>query len=342
MPAATCPCCTIAIFVEAPADWLSCPKCAHRWRTNGATAEPGYYQGLISRNDTSAPWFARKLAERTEALQLLISPKAGRVLEIGCAEGLLGAHLKAKRDICYDGIELSRDAAVAANRLDHVFKVPAAEVSAPAYDLIASFHVLEHITDVAAEIRSWLRLLGSEGRVLIEVPNRAGHPLLVQDANREHLHQFCIASLACLLERCGLDIDQITRGHRESPVYPDSLRVIARLNATPAKRRERLLASFAERLSDPFAIYGIGGDFENYILPLLDDLPVVALLDSAPEKQGRKIAGRRIEAYAESTHGGIPLLISSIRFGVDIRLHLQGLGIEEHLIVGLEEIYDPS
>lgn len=304
--------------------------------------EIGYYQALVSRNDTSAPWFERKLFERMKALQTFIAEGARRVLEIGCAEGLLGAALKSTQEICYDGIELSRDATAAAERLDHVFTIPAVEVNSPLYDLITSFHVLEHIQDVATEVRSWIRLLAGDGSLLIEVPHRAGHPLLLHDANREHLHQFSVASIACLLERCGLDIEQISRSHRESPVYPDSLRVTARSTISQANRTERLRARFIERLGGPFAIYGIGGDFENYILPLLEDLPIIALLDSSPEKQGREFAGRRIEAYTAGIHGGIPLLVSSIRFSAEIRQHLHNLGIPEHLIVGLEEIYDPS
>lgn len=342
MRATNCPCCAAFTQVRMPADYQSCPSCTHRWRTNTVVEEPGYYQAQRSRNDTAAPWFKHKLAERSAALEGLITSEVKRVLEIGCAEGLLGARIKATRPICYDGIELSQDATVAAGCLDHIFTVPAAQLNVPTYDLIVSFHVLEHIADVTAEIHSWLRLLSSEGRVLVEIPNRAGHPLLEEDANREHLHQFGVASIACLLERCGLDIEQITRGHCESPVYPDSLRIIARRNLTALERREQLLTRFTERLCGPFAIYGIGGDFENYILPLLEDLPVLALLDSSPAKQGRVIAGRQIEAYVGGTHGGIPLLVSSIRFGADIRQHLCDQGIPEHLIIGLEEIYDPS
>lgn len=327
---------------EHHAGWQTCPACNHRWRINAPATENSYYQSQLSRNDTDAPWFERKLLERTAALQTFIANGARRVLEIGCAEGLLGASLKSRHEIRCDGIELSRDAAAAARHLDHIFTTPAAEVNSLPYDLIASFHVLEHIQDIAAEVHSWLRLLAYQGSLLIEVPHHAGHPLLLHDTNREHLHQFSIASIACLLERCGLDIVSITRGHHESPVYPDSLRVSARHTVTPAKRTERLCACFVERLGGPFAIYGIGGDFENYILPLLKDLPVVALLDSSPEKQGCEVAGRRIEAYAIEAHGGIPLLVSSIRFGAEIRRHLGKLGIPEHLIVGLEEIYDPS
>ena len=341
MPA-DCPCCQTSTNTPEHADWVTCPVCEHRWRPNSTTTEIGYYQSLVARNDTSTPWFKRKLAARTGTLQFFIDKGAQRILEIGCAEGLLGACLKSTQAICYDGIELSRDAAVAAAHLDNVFTIPASALNSPLYDLIISFHVLEHIGDIAAEVHSWLRLLGSEGVILIEVPNRAGHPLLMHDANREHLHQFSLASVACLLQRCGLEVEQISGGHHESPVYPDSLRIIAHRNVTSLTRRQRLLANFNARLGGSFAIYGIGGDFENYILPLLQDLPVIALLDSAPEKQGREVAGHRIATYAACTHGGTPILISSIRFCADIRRHLRSMDIPEHLIVGLDEIYELS
>lgn len=339
MTTALCPCCSAAAPLPATG-WRRCPHCGHRWRADPPPQTANYYQSLISRNDTEALWCEDKLRERASAVRRLVGPDGSRVLEVGCAEGLLGARVKAVRPLCYDGIELSRDALAAAARLDQVFPAPAANLSAPAYDLVAAFHVLEHIADVAGELRAWLTLLKDDGHLLIEVPLRAGHRLLAHDANREHLHQFSMASMACLLEACSLDIEEISRGHRESPVYPDSLRVVARRLPSASAQSQRLLARFSECLPMPFAIYGIGGDFENYLLPLLDALPVVALLDSAAEKQGRTIAGRRIEAFDAALHGGLPLLVSSIRFAADIRRHLLSLGIAQDLIVGLEEIYD--
>lgn len=345
MPAADllCPCCaTPAPGEPGPDHYRACPCCGHRWRAAG-TVDAAHYQALSDRNDAETPWFRRKMDSRQALLLPLASqPPAARILEVGCAEGELGRRVKAQIPVRYDGIELSRDAERAQQVLDQVFQVPAARVAAPAYDLIVSFHVLEHIAAPGAELAAWSQLLAENGRLIIEVPNRAGHPLLDSDRNPEHLHQFTPASLALLLAARGYACDSVTTGHYESPVYPDSIRAVAVRSLTATQRRDRLIARFRERLGGPFAVYGIGGDFNNYVAPLLDDLDVQALLDTAPDKWGRRIGNFTVAAYDAGLHGERPILISSIKFGLNIRRHLLAQGISPTRLVGLEEIYEPA
>jgi SAM-dependent methyltransferase len=301
------------------------------------------YESLADRNDVETPWFKRKMDSR----QALVQPLAGhlpgaRILEVGCAEGELGRRVKAQLPVRYDGIELSRDAERAQQVLDQVFQAPAAGIAAPAYDLIVSFHVLEHIAAPGAELAAWSQLLAENGRLIIEVPNRAGHPLLDTDQNPEHLHQFTPASLALLLTAQGFACESITVGHYESPVYPDSIRAVAVRNLSATQRRNRLIARFRERLGGPFVVYGIGGDFKNYVEPLLDDLEIKALLDTAPDKWGRRIGNFTVAAYDAGQHGERPILISSIKFGLNIKRHLLAQGISPTRLVGLEEIYEPA
>lgn len=336
-----CPCCgSVAPHAKLAARYVECPACRHRWRTTRRHDPLARYAELSERNDPNAPWFAEKLADRVRALEGLITMHgAKRILEVGCAEGALGRALKVIADVAYEGVELSRDADAAANCLDRVHRVPCDAIDTGPYDVIASFHVLEHIADSAHELRNWRRLLSDEGRIVADVPNRAGHPLLEIDRNAEHLHQFCIGSLTCLLARCGFDIETLKRGHPESPVYPDSLRVVARKAPSVGARTAALVERFTRRLGGHFLVYGIGGDFDNYLLPVLEHLPVTGLLDSSPAKQGTIVAGRHIEAYAPEKHSGPPVLVCSIRFGEDICRHLQALGIDEARIVRLSEIY---
>lgn len=344
LKALACPCCgSGATGAAEQPGYRTCAACMHAWRSAKSPASETYYRELDGRNDTAAPWFRHKLADRSAALSDLIALIGARsVLEIGCAEGALGKRVRQQSGVCYQGIELSHDADTAAGHLDAVFRCTAADLDGGPYDIVTAFHVLEHIPDVESEIRSWTRLLAPAGRMLVEVPHRAGHPLLTHDHNREHLHQFSLPSLACLLERHGLEIESISRGHVESPVYPDSLRVTARIRPTPEARRTALIERFRRRLAGPFLVYGIGGDFENYVRPLVDALPVAALLDSSTDKQGTLVDGRRVQAYAEDVHGGLPILVSSIRFGEDIKRHLRALGIEEARIVALSDVYDPA
>jgi SAM-dependent methyltransferase len=301
-----------------------------------------YYESLAQRNDLQAPWFQRKTASRAAALTGLLTPRVRRILEVGCAEGALGQAIKARYPVVYDGVELSRDKELARQKLNHVFPTPAAQVESAPYDLIASFHVLEHIAGPGPELQAWRRLLAPDGQVLIEVPHGAGHPLLASDGNPEHLHQFTPASLAMLLASQGFTCHQLSLGHYESPVYPDSIRALARIQPSAAEQRALLLQRFRQRIGGPFVAYGIGGDFQNYVLPLADALPIQALADTSPAQWGRQVAGHTVAAYDPQRHGAYPLLICSIRFGTAIRRHLLSLGVPCERLIGLEEIYEAA
>lgn len=299
-----------------------------------------YYASLVQRNNLQAPWFQQKNAERAVAVAQLLTPGVRRILEVGCAEGALGQAIKAAHDAAYEGIELSQDANQAREVLDHVFQAPAAMVEAAPYDLIVSFHVLEHIAELESELQAWRRLLAPGGRLLVEVPHRSGYPLLDSDCNPEHLHQFTCASLAMLLASQGFSCHHLSVGHYESPVYSDSIRALAHLAPNPSEQRERLVQRFRQRMGGPFVVYGIGGDFYNYVLPVADALDIRALADTAPEKWGRSVGGHAVTAYDPVCHAAYPVLICSIKFGEAIRQHLLALGVASGKLIGLAEIYD--
>jgi SAM-dependent methyltransferase len=336
-----CPCCaTPASALATSPDYTACQRCGHRWRSPAEQAGSKYYASLVQRNDTQAPWFQKKTADRASALANLLTPKVRRILEIGCAEGTLGRAIKATHAVVYDGVELSQDREHARLKLDRVFPTSASQIESAPYDLIASFHVLEHIAELGPELQAWRRLLAPGGQVLIEVPHGAGHPLLTSDRNPEHLHQFTPSSLAMLLANQGFTCHQLSLGHYESPVYPDSIRALARVQPCASERRAALLQRFHQRIGGPFVAYGIGGDFQNYVLPLANALPIQALADTSPAQWGRQFAGHAVAAYDGQRHGAYPLLICSIRFGAAIRQHLLDLGLAPERLIGLEEIYE--
>ncbi len=342
MSNAACPCCAtpVDMLVASPV-YVACPRCGHRWRSPAApSGSSNYYASLVQRNDLQTPWFQRKNAEREVAVTQLLTSQVRRVLEVGCAEGALGHAIKAVHHVVYDGVELSQDANRAREVLDHVFQTPASLVEAAPYDLIVSFHVLEHIADVEAELHAWRKLLAPGGRVLVEVPHRSGNPVLACDRNPEHLHQFTPASLAVLLASAGLSCQHLSLGHYESPVYCDSMRALAQLAPSPGAQRTRLLERFSQSLGGPFVAYGIGGDFHNYVLPVADALDIRVLADSASEKWGQQVGPYTITAYDPADHVAYPVLICSIKFGHAIRKHLLELGVAPERLVDLSEIYD--
>lgn len=337
-----CPCCgTLDCAKDIAPGWQRCGLCAHRWTHPAEDSGTAHYYQLQQRNNTATSTFERKISDRLQSITPLLRPGL-RVLEVGCAEGTLGSRTKELCNLFYAGIEISRDAAAAVTRLDQVFRTPTTALLAGGYELILSFHVLEHITDINTEIRAWHHCLAENGQLIVEVPNGAGHPLLNHDHNTEHLHQFSMGSLIILLTRNGFEPQSVTNGHYESAVYPDSIRVHAYKAISPADRIERLLARFRTVLPTPFLAYGIGGDFTNYVQPLLDRLPVMNLLDSSPEKWGTQIAGHNVEPYDPSRHGTAPLLICSVRFRQEIEQYLRSKGVESSRIRTLDSIYDSA
>jgi len=333
-----CPCCAAAgDGAELGPTCFACAACGHRWKKPDLDL-PRYYAAQTGRNAANAD-LERKLAERLRALQPFLAP-AVRLLEIGCAEGALGERVKrCSPHVLYVGVELSNDAERAAQVLDRVYTVEAAALSgAGFYDLVVSFHVLEHIEDVACELRAWHGLLMPHGRLVVEVPNEAGHPLLSWDAHPEHLHSFTAASLAVALARAGFELEQLDSGHFESPVYADSLRAICRLRQPPEQRRAALVRRITDIAGGPFFVWGAGGDFRNCLAPVLDQLPVLGVFDENPSTHGLVLGGVRVTAFDRDRLGDHRVLVSSLRFHAEIVARLATAGVPAAQSFGLAEI----
>jgi 2-polyprenyl-3-methyl-5-hydroxy-6-metoxy-1,4-benzoquinol methylase len=337
-----CPCClsgeTNVPVAEEEATYR-CSICSHQWHTN--RLPENYYSGKEQRNMICDNVLDRKLKSRIQS----ISPhlyNGMRILEIGCAEGYLGAAIKRLADVEYVGIEISGDAKSASARLDAVVNLPASNFSAPAFDLVLAFHVLEHIADLEAEITHWMRLLKDDGTLILEVPNKAGHPWLSQDKNPEHLHCFSSVSLLALLQRFGLEAFQLSCGNYESPVYPDSLRIIARKSASNEARRDALIRRYNQKMGGKFVVFGTGGDFHNYVEPLIKSLPIAALCDSNSTLHGQLIGTQKIMPYDPVALAKLPILIASLRFKSEITERLILRGVPPSDIIGLDDIYGES
>jgi hypothetical protein len=104
-------------------------------------------------------------------------------------------------------------------------------------------------------------------------------------------------------------------------------------------RKVKLTARFFHKLGDKFVIFGAGGDFHNYVEPLLDALPVVALCDSNPDLHGHLIGKQTVIPYNPVRFANLPVLIASIRFKSEIADSLLSLGVPASAIVGLDDIY---
>lgn len=331
-----CPCCHSPISGK-----FRCRYCGHVWHSTDAYFTGVAYATQSARNALPLKYIERKMSCRLDEIRSHIRPGM-HVLEVGCAEGELGRRIKALVPLTYWGIEPSRDAEIARQHLDVVFPdsgdLPG---DMPPLDAIISFHVLEHIPDIGQEMGRWRMLLKMTGWLLVEVPLCSGHPDVHADLNPEHLHHFTWASLACLLERTGFEIISMSRRNYESPTYSDSLRVIAVPRTSPDAQRTRLLQRFSV-IPKPFAVFGLGGDFRNYVQPILEHLQVTAFLDNNPALLGTILNGFEVESYSSSRHAPLPILVCSIRHEESIITDLRQKGHPEDHIYTLADIYDRS
>ena len=192
-----------------------------------------------SRLERREQWH-REARVRVEWLQLTVPE--GCLLEVGCATG---EFVRAALDAGYDayGVEASLWAAeqardlgvdVAAGYLDD-WK---ARYPGMRPDVVALWHVLEHIADPASFLEDVRDLIAPGGHVVLEVPNYDS-----TDAKRlgvawpgagpsDHYHLFQANSLTMLFERSGYDVELM---------QPMSMRVYTPLERWHALKNEALL-----------------------------------------------------------------------------------------------------
>lgn len=125
---------------------------------NNSSSENGYY--ACSRPD----------------VQLLVNPASRRILDIGCAAGILGCELKQKLSAEVWGVE--HDAAIAEQargRLDQVFAGAIEDVLPQLpdgyFDTIIMADVLEHMVEPEKVLRSLQSKLSEHGEIVASIPN---------------------------------------------------------------------------------------------------------------------------------------------------------------------------
>jgi SAM-dependent methyltransferase/tetratricopeptide (TPR) repeat protein len=195
---------------------LRCPRCDHVFASrlptdNALNALYGdfsywekdrYHQGITA-IEQSEQWNVYLTARIgiLHKLQLLEDPQRPlrRVFEIGCAEGML-LHELSKRGLEVTGCEMNR--AVAEKGMKklgvdiHTMPFECVDLPAKSFDLVMSFHTLEHMKFPAEVIRKVADILCPDGAILLEVPYGK-----VEYENTDHLHFFSETSLRLLLSR---------------------------------------------------------------------------------------------------------------------------------------------
>jgi SAM-dependent methyltransferase len=162
-------------------------------------------------------WKGRR-ALATRPLRALAERKPGRVVDVGCGRGDLGAYL-IDRGWAVTGIEPSANACEAARArgLDaRQGTLETVELEPHAYDAAIFGHSLEHVSDPVAALQRARQALRLGGLVLVSVPNfgswqrrRFGSRWYHLDLPRHRVH-FTEPAIRRALERAGLEPFSIT------------------------------------------------------------------------------------------------------------------------------------
>lgn len=153
-----------------------------------------------------------------------------KLLEIGCSYGFFLAHAR-KQGWDVTGIELDREAA-AFGRNELLLNIHAGTLDdnqlSPPYDVIAAFHVIEHIVDPLRFLRQCKSLLSEDGILLLKTPNvgswiakKTGEHWSWQQTQLAHVHLFTPEALHLAATKSGFRIETIwtQRGDADNNLF---------------------------------------------------------------------------------------------------------------------------
>jgi 2-polyprenyl-3-methyl-5-hydroxy-6-metoxy-1,4-benzoquinol methylase len=154
---------------------------------------------------------------RYDMLKPLLPNK--RLLDFGCgAGGFLNKAQKLAAAVV--GLELERRVHEHWNGQITIYSD--AELAGGGFDLISSFHVIEHLSDPRAMLKTLSKMLAENGRMVIEVPSSEDALLTLYDSSEfqrftywsQHLFLFNAETLRRLAEQAGLRIVTVKQYQR--------------------------------------------------------------------------------------------------------------------------------
>jgi len=215
---------------------VRCAACAMAYTNPVPTAESvtrhysssSLQAGLDAAHRKHSPEFLRSLsAQRMRSVAGLCAP--GRLLDVGCGFGEFAAFAQEQGWQAY-GTELAPTRIEAARQLlgkDRVFDTDVDGIpdSAGPFDVITTFHVLEHVRNPLAFLKRLRDLLTPAGWLVVEVPNLGALRVRLRKkplANQLHITHFEPPTLRAALEKSGLRVAAITgaenKGDPPSPL----------------------------------------------------------------------------------------------------------------------------
>lgn len=225
-----CPACRApARFRQVSSKWsaVECSGCGHCFtrEQSGAASDNTHYEssGYVAWREQFRAEFEGEAAARAAHVQGKINGP-GRLLEIGCSTG---EFLHAMADGGWEafGVDASAEAVASATRrypgvqgAAGTEAVLLANGDSASFDLIAAFHLIEHVRNLDVLLENCRRLAAPNGSLVIFTPhwNAWSRRLFGDnwpDFMPEHLHFFTARSLSLLLARHGFRVvDVATNG----------------------------------------------------------------------------------------------------------------------------------
>lgn len=163
--------------------------------------------------------FAKKRYQELEILLRTHLPSSTEnsdkaILDIGCGTGDF-LKVAQQEGWCISGTELAKDAVERARQKlgNCVFQGDIASVSLPhlSYNLITSYHVIEHLLDPVKQLQQCYRLLSAKGALFLETPNINSMGARIRGAEwshiipPEHIVYFSPSSLRYTLHKAGFN-----------------------------------------------------------------------------------------------------------------------------------------
>jgi SAM-dependent methyltransferase len=156
------------------------------------------------------------------------------LLDVGCSSGYFGGYIKNQKKCKVYGIEVSEDVKEAKKVLDGVYSFDLEgewpeDIYERKYDYILFGDVLEHLKDPGYALKRAKRLLNSQGRMFVSIPNIAHISTrleLMQGSfqyektgilDNTHLQYFTLNTFTLLAESCGYEVVSIDYSINDFP-----------------------------------------------------------------------------------------------------------------------------
>lgn len=347
---------------KGPIELAGCPRCGHVFNAAFDSALVAYAPGYENSQHASTVFagYAERLVER---LVTTYAPAGRPIVDIGCGRGDLLTMLARRAGSRGFGFDPSynpadRDAAdPSVSIVREYFDAARAGEIRPA--LVCCRHVLEHVPDPVAFLRSMRDALDASGDAVLylEVPNaehlyRTGG---VWDVLYEHYSYFTMHSLELALRNAAFEVLEIyddfgsqflcvdarvaSVAGRPAAASPPSLQLLTdgvrRMTERVARWRD--WAGEPARRTRQAAVWGAGSKGVMFLnLVGMDASGAIGtVIDQNPAKQGRYVAGtgQRIALpSAEALRSVEEIVLMNSIYAGEVQAKVRALGVDANLL----------